>query len=143
MNKSTIRFLCSNLIKDEILVTALTFWLAFLHSPSTCFSRVCLLSILIPKTFHCTYLKTSRYKYPRDDFFITNRKMNFIWILFHTVISKPQSKVFHRTLNFVNYLQFWTTNHCKWSIIICITYYNNIIIIKTSFNVGSTNIQYG
>ena len=29
MNKSAIRFLCSNLIKDEIITTALTFWLAF------------------------------------------------------------------------------------------------------------------
>ena len=34
MNKLTIRFLCSNLIKDESLATALTFWLVFLHSPS-------------------------------------------------------------------------------------------------------------
>ena len=49
MNKLKIRFRCSNLIKDEILAIALNFW----HSPSTCSSKVSLLSILSPNTFHC------------------------------------------------------------------------------------------
>ena len=52
------------------------------------------------------YLKASYYKYPPDDFFITKKKVKFIWIHFHTVIPKPQSKAFHHTLNFINYLQF-------------------------------------
>ena len=46
------------------------------------------------------YLKTSYYKYPPDDFFITKKKVEFIWIHFHTVISKPQSKSFYHTLNY-------------------------------------------
>ena len=55
-------------------------------------------------------------------FFVTKKKRNFIWIHFHTVILKPQSKAFRRTLNFMNYFQFWTT-HWKLSVLICITYY--------------------
>ena len=122
MNKLTIGFLCSDLINREILATALTFWRAFLDSSSTCFSKVILLSIFTPETFHCTYLKPSHYKYPPDDFFITKKKMKFIWIHFHTVILKPQSKSLHYTPDFINYLQFWTTTHCQWSVLICITY---------------------
>ena len=106
MNKLTIRFLCSNLIKDEILATALIFWLAFLHSLFSCSSRVSLILILILKNFYLrtsrykyprddTYLRTSHYKYPRDDIFITKKKVKFIWIHFHTVIPKSQSKAFH------------------------------------------------
>ena len=93
-NKLTIRFLCSNLIKDEIVATALTFWLAFLRSPSTCSSRVSLLSILIPKIFSLHVLEASHYKYLRDDFFIAKKKVKFIWVHFHTVIPKPQSEAF-------------------------------------------------
>ena len=33
MNESAIHFLCSNLIKDEIIARALTFRLAFLQVP--------------------------------------------------------------------------------------------------------------
>ena len=59
MNELAIRFLCSNLIKDEIIARALTFRLAFLHSPSSCSPKVSLLSIFIPEVFYCTYLKAS------------------------------------------------------------------------------------
>ena len=58
MNKLTIRFLCSNLIIDEILATALTFWLAFLHTSSTCSLKVSLLSIFIPKNFSLHVLES-------------------------------------------------------------------------------------
>ena len=34
------------------------------------------------------------------------KKVKFIWTHFHTVIPKQQSKAFHYTLNFINYLQF-------------------------------------
>ena len=69
------------------------------------------------------YLKASHYKYPGDDFFITKKKVKFIWIHFRTVIPKSQSKAFH---HIINYLQFWTTTHFKWSVIIYITYQGNI-----------------
>ena len=38
-----------------------------------------------------------------DDFFITKKKVKSIWTHFYTVISKPQSKAFRHTLNFINY----------------------------------------
>ena len=73
MNKLTIRFLCSNLIKDEIIATALTFWLDFLESPYMSSSKVSL-SFFSQKTFHCTYLKASHFKYPPDDSFLSLRR---------------------------------------------------------------------
>ena len=142
MNKLTIRFLCSNLIKDEFLAT--DFLTGFFAQSLCVFFKSKLIVIFYPqKLFTARTWKLLITNIHLMTFFITKKKVKFIWIHFHTVIPKPQSKAFHHTLNFVNYLQFWTTNHCKWSVIICITYYNNIIIIKTSFNVGSTNLQYG
>ena len=58
MNELTIRFLFSNLIKDEILARPLTFWLTFLHSPSTCSSKVRFSSIFIPKSFSLHVLES-------------------------------------------------------------------------------------
>ena len=54
--------------------------------------------------FSFTYLRASHYEYPPDDFYVTKNKTNFIRIHFHTVSLKPQSKAFHHTLNFINYL---------------------------------------
>ena len=123
MNKLTIRFLCSNIFKDEILATALTFWLAFLHSPSTSSQKQAYYHFLSPKNFSLHVLESFSLQISTWWlFFISKKKVKFIWIHFHTVISKPQSKAFCHTLNFINYLQFWTTTHCKWSVIICITY---------------------
>ena len=117
---------CSNLINDEILVRALTFWLAFLHSPSTCSSKVSLLSIFIPKSFPLHLLESFSLQISTWwIFFVTKKKVKFIWIHFHTVILKPQSKAFRSSLNFINYFQFWTT-HCKWRVIISITNWVNI-----------------
>ena len=101
MNKLTIRCLCSNLIKNEILATALTFWLAFLHSPSMCSSKVNLLSTLISKNFFtaCTW-RLLIANIHLMTFFITKKKVKYIWIHFHTVILKPQSESFRHTLNY-------------------------------------------
>ena len=124
MNELTIKD--EILIKDEVLATALTFWLALLHSPSTCSSKVSLLSIFITKSFSQHALESfSLHISTWWIFFITKKKVKTIWIHFHTVFPKPQGKVFRHTLNFINYLQFWTT-HCKWSVIICITYWVDI-----------------
>ena len=110
MNELAIPSLCSNL-KDEVLARALTFWLTFLHSPSTCCLKVSLLSFFIPKVFHCTYLRASHCKYPPpNEFFITKKKVKIISIYFHAVILKPQNKAFRHTLSFINYFQFWTTH---------------------------------
>ena len=109
MNMLNIIKLHSNLIKDEILARALSFWLAFLNSPSACSSKISLLSIFIPKSYFI-------HKYPPDEFFITKKKVKFIWVHLHTVTRKPESKTFLHTLNFINYFQFWTT-HCKWSVL--------------------------
>ena len=122
MNELTIRFLCSDLINDDILARLLTFWLALLHSPSTCSSKVSLISIFIPqKLFTERTWKLVAINIHLMIFFITKKKVKFIWVHFHTVIPKPQSKASRHTLNFINYFQLWTT-HCKWSVIICITY---------------------
>ena len=58
MNKLTIRFLCSNIFKDEILATALTFWLAFLHSPSTSSQKQAYYHFLSPKNFSLHVLES-------------------------------------------------------------------------------------
>ena len=126
MNKSTILFLCSNLIKRKILATALTFWWDFLHSPSTYSSRVSLWSILIPKNFSLHVLDSFSLQTSTWWLFYTEKKVKFIWIHFLTVIPEPQIKAFRHTLNFINYLQFWTTTHYKWSVIIYITYQADI-----------------
>ena len=115
-------FLYSNLIKEEILASALTFWLAFLHSSSTCSLKVTLLSIFIPKSFFTARTwKLLIRNIHLMNFLIAEKTLKSIWILFHTIILKPQSKPFRRTLNFINYFQFWTTR-CKWCVIICINY---------------------
>ena len=76
-------------------------------------------------------------------FFVTKKKRNFIWIHFHTVILKPQSKAFRRTLNFMNYFQFWTT-HWKLSVLICITYYVSFFyyIVVTQYGALWYSIYY-
>ena len=108
MNKLTIRFLCSNLIKDEIIATALTFWLDFLESPYMSSSKVSL-SFFFPKNFSLHVLESFSLQISTWWlFFSSKKKVKFIWIYFHTVILKPQSKAFRHTLNFFNFLQFWT-----------------------------------
>ena len=96
MNELTIRFLCSNLIKDEVCASALTVWLAFLQFLSF-FSEVSFLSALIrfftARTWNFLIANINLMK-----FLVTKKKVTFIWIHF-TVILKPQRKAFHRTLN--------------------------------------------
>ena len=121
MNKWTIRFLCSNLIKDEILAT--DFLTGFFAQSLYAFFKSKLIVIFYPqKLFTARTWKLLITNIHLMTFFITKKKVKFIWIHFHTVISKPQSKAYRHTLNFINYLQFWIATHCKWSVIICITY---------------------
>ena len=114
MNKSTIRFLCSNLIKDEILATALTFWLAFLHSPSTCSSKVSLLSIFIPKNFPLHVLENFLLQISAWWIFLSlRRRWNLSGFIFIQLFWNH--KVSHSAT-------LWTTTHCKWNAVICINY---------------------
>ena len=125
MEKLTIRFLCLNLIKDEILTT--DFLTGFFAQSLYMFFKYKLILIFWPqKLFTARTWKLLITNTHLMTFFITKKRVKFIWIHFHTVISKSQSKSFHHTLNFINYLQFWTATYCKWSVIICITYYVDI-----------------
>ena len=121
MNELTIRFLCSNLIKDEILDRALTFWLAFFAQFLYVFFKSNLIINVYPRKFFTARTWKLITNIHLMNFFITKKKVKSIWIHFHTVILKPQRKAFRQSLNFINYFRFWTT-HGKWSVIICLTY---------------------
>ena len=120
MNKLMIRFLSLNLIQVEIYAT--DFLTGFFAQSLYVFFKSKLIVIFYPqKLFTARTWKLLITNIHLMTFFITKKKVKFIWIHFHTVIPKPQSKAFCHTLNFINYLQFWTTTHCKRSVIICIT----------------------
>ena len=65
MNELPMRFLCSNLIKDETLASSLTFWLDSLHRFPASSSKVSLLSIFIPQSFSLHVLKTRKCCYKK------------------------------------------------------------------------------
>ena len=114
MNKSTIHFLCSSLIKDKILATALTFWLFFLRSLSSCSSKVSLLSIFIPKSFPLHVLENLVLQISTWWLFLSLRKRWNLSGLTFIQLFRNHKVSLSATL--------WTTTHCKWNAIICITY---------------------
>ena len=105
MKKLAIRFLSLNLIKYEILTT--DFLTGFFAQSLYVFFKYKLILIFYPqKPFTARTWKLLITNIHLMNFFITKKKVKFIWIHFHVVISKPQSKAFGHTLNFINYLQF-------------------------------------
>ena len=123
MRKLTIRFLWSNLIKYEVVAN--DFLTGFFAQSLYVFFKRKLIVIFITRNFSLHVLESFSYKYPPDDFFISKKKVKFMWIHFLTFIFRNHkirlsaTPLFH---NFINYLKFWTATRCKWTVIICITY---------------------